>query len=91
MSVKSNSIKKIIELHRDTMDSIMPTIEQSLMDKEYEFTSNIKKTEFVIKSDDVEGIRSLILDETNLSKQIIDVLITIKKYKNKVYIRQRVK
>lgn len=91
MSVKSKSIKQSIELHRDTMDSIMPTIEKSLRDNNYEFTSNTKKTEFVINTDNKERIRSLVLDETNLSKNDIDVLLTIKEYKGKVYIRQRVK
>lgn len=91
MSVKNDSIKKSIEVHRDTMDSIMPAIESSLKDKDYEFTSNIKKTEFIIKSTDVEGIRSLILDVTNLSKTDIGVLLTIKKYKESIYLRQRVK
>ncbi len=91
MSVKNDSIKNIIELHRDTMDSIMPAIESSLKDKKYEFTSNTKKTEFVVASASIDEIYSLVLDVTGLTKRNIDVLMVIKKYKDKVYIRQRIK
>lgn len=91
MSYKSDSISRLIEKHKDTLDVIMPSIESALSDGGFEFTSNSKKTEFVVTSTDRETIHTLVIDTSSLPELVTDLLIQVKESKNKVYIRQRVK
>ena len=91
MSMKSDSIGVLIDRYRDQLDSVMLDIESALSDSGFEFTSNSKKTEFVVLSTDREMIHSLILTTVSLPELVTDTVINIKESNNKIYIRQRVK
>lgn len=91
MSMKSDSIGVLIDRYRDQLDSVMLDIESALSDSGFEFTSNSKKTEFVVLSTDRETIYSLILTAVSLPELVTDTVINIKESNNRIYIRQRVK
>lgn len=91
MSMKSDSIGVLIDRYRDRLDSVMVDIESALSDGGYEFTSNSKKTEFIVLSTDRETVHTLVLNAVSLPKLVADTVINIKESNKKIYIRQRVK
>lgn len=91
MSKSSDSVSQLIECYRDDVQSIMSDIESILTDRGFEFTSNTKKTEFIIMSTNKEEILDLIYTNINLPTNVTDVFISVKKSNHYTYVRQRVK
>ena len=91
MSKKSESVSQIIEQYKNDINTIMTDIESALTDNGFEFTSNNKKTEFVIKSTNREEVLNLIYQTLNLPVNVIDVFVSVKKSNHYTYIRQKIK
>ena len=91
MSKTSETVSNMIERYKDDIDSIMNDIETALVDNGFEFTSNNKKTEFIVKSTEWEEILNLIHNTISLPKIITNLIISVKKTKKNTYIRQRIK
>ena len=91
MSKVTESVSRLIECYKDDVQSIMEDIETALTDRGFEFTSNTKKTEFIIMSTNKEEVLDLIYTNLNLPKNVINVFVSVKKSNNYTYIRQRVK
>lgn len=91
MSKTSDSVSNMIERYKDDVHSIMSDIELALADNGFEFTSNKKKTEFIVMSTNREEILNLIHNTLKLPEKVTDVFVTVKKSNHYTYIRQRVK
>ena len=90
MAKKNDSLGVKIESYREELKTLIPDSVVALKNSGYEYQVNKKKTEIIIRSDDIDTVQEVIYDAVQIPSSILKFILKIKTSNGVTFIRQRV-